>query len=78
MRYVYQAATQVALPGPPWVMARISSKTMKAKVVRRIKLTAITGRRSGRVMVHQRRQAEAPSTSAASWISRGMPCRAAW
>src|SRR5262249_58031846 len=39
IRYVNHAATHVALPGPPWVMAKIASNTMKANVVRRTRLT---------------------------------------
>src|SRR5215813_8052600 len=78
MRYVYHAATQVALPGPPWVMARISSKTMKAKVVLRMRLTAMTGKRRGKVTPQNRWAGEAPSTSAASYSSPGMPWSAAW
>ena len=38
---LYQAATQVASPGPPWVIARISSNTAKANAVRRIRMMAM-------------------------------------
>jgi hypothetical protein len=47
-------------------MARISSNTMKAKVVLKMRLTAMTGRSSGNVTPQNRCPAEAPSTSAAS------------
>ena len=66
VRYVYQAATQVALPGPPWVIAKISSNTMKANVVLKMRLTAMIGRSSGSVTCQKTRQPVAPSTWAAS------------
>ena len=47
-------------------MARISSKTMKLKVVRRMSVTAMTGLRMGRVSRQRLCQLEAPSTAAAS------------
>ena len=58
--------TQVASPGPPCVIARISSNTANAKAVRSTRITAITGRSIGRVTCQKRRQAVAPSTAAAS------------
>jgi len=66
MRYVYQAATHVSLPGPPCVMAMISSKTMNPNVVRRISVTAMIGMSSGSVMRAKVSHADAPSTEAAS------------
>ncbi len=47
-------------------MARISSKTMKANVVRRTRVTAMIGRSKGSVMFQKLVQPEEPSTSAAS------------
>ena len=63
---MYQAATHVSLPGPPWVMAMISSNTMKPNVVRRMSVTAMMGMSSGSVTRAKLPHGEAPSTAAAS------------
>jgi len=75
---MYQLATQVESPGPPSVMARISSKTMNEKTVRRTRSTTTVGNRSGSVIDQNRRPAPAPSTSAASKMPGGMLRSAAW
>ena len=61
-----QAATQVASPGPPWVIARISSNTAKAKAVRRIRMMAMICCSIGSVIWRKRCQALAPSIEACS------------
>ncbi len=60
--------------GPPRVSRSISPYAWKARVVRTMSTNSSVGPSSGTVMLQNWRMPPAPSTAAASWTSRGMPC----
>ena len=59
-------------PGPPPVSTYTRSKTAKACTIRKIRARKMNGNRWGIVMYRNLCQALPPSTSRASYISRGM------
>src|SRR2546422_3459379 len=63
------------LTGPPRVSTYTILKSLKVKIVENRMTTARTGLRSGNVTCQNRPHGPAPSTSAASWNSRGIETR---
>ena len=69
--YARVAKRWVVLIGPPRVSTWTMLKSAKVKIVEKRITTASTGLMRGRVTCQKRPHELAPSTSAASWNSRG-------
>jgi hypothetical protein len=62
-------------PGPPWVMIHTTSNVLSPATSARPTTTAVSGRIIGQMILENRVQPPAPSTLAASMVSRGMDWR---
>ena len=77
VRYINRLNVVDAFSGPPPVWTRMMSKALAASMPRTISATAMTGRRSGRMIDQRIRQNPAPSRRPASMSSPGTFCRPA-
>lgn len=72
--YMSRASTRVASPGPPSVNTKIRSKKVREPTTMSVEDVMIVYFSCGRVMLKNLRIRPAPSSSAASYIERGI-CR---
>ena len=71
---MYWDSTSVEFPGPPPVITRIRSRTLKLLIVSITVTKNMVGRRPGIVTLKMRSSQFAPSIFAASWSSGLMDC----
>ena len=75
--YVYVLSTSVTLMGPPPVVIQISANCCVVQMKSSSAIEMMIGRSCGMVTLRNCWKPFAPSTVAASYRSRGMPCRPA-